>query len=44
MAIVVMVLMLAVIVGAINRWIQLLRVKTPVKDPHAELVLEVVPD
>jgi carbon starvation protein len=44
MAIVVMALMVLVFVGAILRWIQLLGIKSTVKDTHAETVLEVVPE
>ncbi len=42
LAVIVMVLMAMVIVGAIRRWKELLAVQSPVTDPYGEPVLEVV--
>ena len=42
MAIIVMVLMAIVIVGAIRKWAELLRIETPVTDDYGEKVLAVV--
>jgi carbon starvation protein len=39
-----MILMLIVFVGAINKWLELLKIKTTVSDTYGEQVLEVVPE
>ncbi len=40
----IMVLMAIVFVGAIKKWLELLKIKTTVKDAYGEKVLEVVPE
>ena len=44
LSIIIMVLMVIVFVGAIKRWLELLKVKTTVWDESGEKVLEVVPE
>jgi carbon starvation protein len=44
LSIIIMILMLIVFVGAIRKWLELLKVKTPVFDTYGEQVLEVVPE
>jgi carbon starvation protein len=44
LSVIIMILMLIVFVGAINKWLELLKIKTPVLDPYGEQVLEVVPE
>jgi carbon starvation protein len=44
LSIIIMVLMLIVFVGAIKKWLELLKIKTPVLDTYGEQVLEVVPE
>ncbi len=44
LAIIIMVLMLIVFVGAIRKWAELLKIKTPVWDKYGDKVLEVVPE
>jgi carbon starvation protein len=39
-----MVIMAVVFIEAFWKWWELSRVKTPVKDPHGDLVLAVVPE
>ena len=44
LAIIVMVLMIIVFVGAIRKWFELLKIKTTVRDAYGEPVLEIVPE
>jgi carbon starvation protein len=44
LAIIVMVLMIIVFVGAIRKWFELLQIKTTVRDEYGEPVLEIVPE
>ena len=44
LAIVIMILMVVVFVGAFRRWIELLKIKTPMWDDYGDRVLEVVPE
>jgi carbon starvation protein len=44
LSVIIMILMLIVFVGAIRKWLELLRIKTPVLDTYGEQVLEVVPE
>ncbi len=44
LSIVIMMLMTVVFAGAFRKWFELLQVKSPVRDPYGETVLEVVPE
>ena len=44
LSIIIMILMLIVFVGAIRKWLELLKVRTTVLDAYGEKVLEVVPE
>jgi carbon starvation protein len=44
LSIIVMVLMVIVFVGAIKKWLELLQIKTAVRDEYGEPVLEIVPE
>jgi carbon starvation protein len=44
LAVVIMILMVVVFVGAFRRWAELLKIKTPVWDASGDQVLEVVPE
>ena len=44
LSVIVMVLMLIVFVGAVKKWLDLLQIKTTVRDEYGEPVLEIVPE
>jgi len=44
MSVIIMILMVIVFVGAINKWFELMKVKTTVVDEYGEKVLEIVPE
>jgi len=44
LSVIVMVLMFIVFVGAIKKWLELLQIKTTVRDEYGEPVLEIVPE